>query len=199
LNSVINTPRLGFSKLSKSFKYNNVLQCNKLDKIIISDASTLILLQKIALLDKLLKNMRFIIPSEVYQEAVTKGKAKKFSDSYRIDEHVKTRKIVVKELKNSNTAASIREEFGLGEGEAQAIALFLQENGNMLAVDDHKAVNVCKIYNIPFMTALTFVVFAHNKKVVNKEVAKDMIDNLSVFGRYKNELIHDAYYLIKVR
>lgn len=170
-----------------------------MDKIIISDASTLILLQKIALLDKLLKNMRFIIPSEVYREAVTKGKAKRFSDSYLIEERIKTRKIVVTELKNNNTVTSIRKEFGLGEGEAQAIALFLQEKADVLAVDDHKAINVCKIYGIPFMTALTFVVFANDRKLVNKAVAKEMMNNLSVFGRYKDELIHDAYKLIKVK
>ncbi|MFH1510668.1 MAG: hypothetical protein ABIF10_03170 [Candidatus Woesearchaeota archaeon] len=73
----------------------------------------------------------------------------------------------------------------------------LEERADVLAVDDHKAINMCKIYSIPFMTALTFVIFAHNRKLANKTQAREMIDNLSVFGRYKSESIHDAYKLAK--
>ncbi|MBI2647196.1 hypothetical protein HYW99_01850, partial [Candidatus Woesearchaeota archaeon] len=113
-----------------------------MDKVIISDASTLILLQKITLLDKLLKNFGFIIPNEVYNEAVIKGKKAKSEDSYSIENKINKNLIKVKKIKNKEQLNQIINEFGLGEGEAEAIILFLQENADVLATDDHKAINV---------------------------------------------------------
>ena len=66
-----------------------------MNKIIVSDASTLVLLQKIALLDKLVKNFNFIIPQEVYNEAVLKGKDIKSKDAYLIENKIKNNTIKV--------------------------------------------------------------------------------------------------------
>jgi predicted nucleic acid-binding protein len=177
---------------TERFKYNNVLHCNKLNKIIISDASTLILLQKVALLDKLVKKARFIIPQEVYSEAIIKGKNVKSKDSYLIEDKITDNIIKVKNVKNMKKVSQIMSEFGLARGESEAIALFLEENADILAIDDHKAINICKIYKIPFMTALTFVINAHSTKLIMKNEAKEMIKNLGVYGRYKDELIYAA-------
>ncbi len=163
-----------------------------MDKVIISDASTLILLQKITLLDKLLKNFGFIIPNEVYNEAVIKGKKAKSEDSYSIENKINKNLIKVKKIKNKEQLNQIINEFGLGEGEAEAIILFLQENADVLATDDHKAINVCKIHEIPFMTALTFVIECFDTKLITKIESEEMTKNLGVYGRYKNELIYKA-------
>lgn len=78
------------------------------------------------------------------------------------------------------------------KGETEAIVLFLQENADILAIDDHKAINVCKIYQIPFITALTFVVAALDARIIMKDEAKEMVRNLGIYGRYKDELIYKA-------
>ena len=165
-------------------------------KVIVSDASTLILLQKIALLDKLLKNFSFIIPNKVYNETVIKGKKVKSEDSYSIDNKIGRNLIKVKEIKNKKKLNQIINEFGLGEVEAEAIALFLQENADLLATDDHKAINVCKIYKIPFITALTFVINCFEVKLITKTESNDLIKNLGMYGRYKSELIYKALDII---
>lgn len=167
-----------------------------MDKVIISDASTLILLQKITLLDKLLKNFGFIIPNEVYNEAVIKGKKAKSEDSYSIENKINKNLIKVKQIKNKKKLSQIINEFGLGEGEAEAISLFLQENADVLATDDHKAINVCKIHGIPFMTALAFVIEGFGIKLIARNEAKEMIKDLSIYGRYKDELIYKALNII---
>ena len=163
-----------------------------MNKIIISDASTLILLQKIDLLGKLTKNFEFIIPEEVYREAVIIGKEKKFSDSYQIENIIKQNLIKVKKIKNIGSVNKIINEFGTAEGETEAIVLFLELKADILATDDHKSINVCKAYKIPFMTALTFVLDSHIRKFVTNNGAKKMIEDLSVYGRYKDELIYQA-------
>ena len=159
---------------------------------VISDASNLILLQKITLLDKLVKNFKFIIPQEVYNEAVIKGKEIKSKDAYLLENKINNNLITIKKIKDKKQVDYTMQEFGLGEGESEAIVLFLQENADILAADDHKAINVCKIYKIPFMTALTFVVSASGIKIIAKDEAKEMIKDLGVYGRYKYELIYKA-------
>ena len=165
-------------------------------KIIISDASTLILLQKIILLDKLVKNFNFIISHEVYNEAVEKGKKVKSKDSYLIESKINKKIIKIKNIKDKKRVNKIINEFSLEKGEAEAIALFLQEKADVLAIDDHKAINVCKIYKIPFMTALTFVITAFDTKLIGREEAKEMIRYLDIHGRYKDELIYKAFNLM---
>lgn len=163
-----------------------------MNKVVVSDASSLVLLQKIRLLEKLLKKFEVIIPREVYKEAVTKGKNKKSSDAYLIEEKIKNKLIKVSSVKDSDKVNQVIKEFGLGEGEAEAIILFLEQKADILATDDHKAINVCKIYEIPFITALTFVINAFDNKLIGKEEAKRMIKELGSYGRYKYELVYKA-------
>src|SRR3989344_2599222 len=113
-----------------------------MSKIIISDASTLILLQKIMLIDRLVGNFGFIIPREVYNEAVIKGKQVKSKDAYLIENKINEGKIKIKNVEDKRKINQIANEFGLAKGETEAIALFLQENACILATDDHKAINV---------------------------------------------------------
>ena len=163
-----------------------------MNKIIISDASTLILLEKIALLDKLAGNFEFIIPQEIYGEAVVKGKKIKSEDSYSIENKINSGVIKIREVKDRKKVNQIIDEFNLEKGETEAIVLFLQENADILAIDDHKAINVCKIYKIPFITALTFVITALDAKIIMNNEAKEMVRNLGIYGRYKDELIYKA-------
>lgn len=163
-----------------------------MSKVVISDASTLILVQKIFLLDRLAKNFSFMIPQEVFNETVIKGKKAKSEDAYSIENKINKNLIKVKEIKDKKRLNQIVNEFGLAKGEAEAIVLFLQENADFLATDDHKAINICKIYKISFITALTFVIAAFDARLIIKNEAKKMINDLSRYGRYKNELIHNA-------
>lgn len=163
-----------------------------MSKVIVSDASTLILLEKIALLEKLTKKFRFIIPAEIYDEAVAKGKAIKSNDAYSIENKINKNLIRVEKIKDADKLNQIISEFDLARGEAEAIVLFFEQDGYLLASDDHKAINVCKIYKMPFITALAFVIKSFNEKVIKIDDAKEMIKLLSIYGRYKDELVYKA-------
>jgi len=160
--------------------------------VIISDASSLVLLQKIGLLEILIKKFEVSIPAEVYKEAVVRGKEKKSSDAYLIEEKIRNNFIKIKSVKGSDKVTKVIEEFGLGGGEAEAIILFLEQKADVLATDDHKAINACKIFEIPFITALTFILNAFEDKLIEKNKAKKMIEELGIYGRYKDELIYKA-------
>ena len=121
-----------------------------------------------------------------------KGKKIKSKDSYLIENKINSGIIKIKRIKDKKRVNQIINEFSLEKGETEAIVLFLQENADILAIDDHKAINVCKIYKIPFLTALTFIIMAFDSKLIAKNEAKNMIEDLRTYGRYKDELINKA-------
>ena len=64
---------------------------------IIADASPLILLGKISLLEKLLSVTKIVIPKKVYREIII-GKEKSRFDAFLVDKLVQDNKIKIKEI-----------------------------------------------------------------------------------------------------
>ena len=165
-------------------------------KLVISDASTLILLEKIGLLSKITGAYSILIPKEVETEAVERGVSLHRADAFRLQEKIKKKQIVVEAVKKKEKYDEIRKTFNIGEGESAAIALWFSWTDATLAIDDHKAMNVCKIYEIPFVTALTMIIVAFEGKSIEKKQAYEMIRELDIHGRYKAELIYEAKKLL---
>lgn len=166
-------------------------------KIIISDSSTLILLQKIDLLHLLLKDHTLIISREVYNEVVIKGKIKYHEDAFFIEEYINNKKITLLDVKNDLMVKQIIKDYGVHLGEAQSIVLYLETKSDVVAVDDHKAINICRILKIPFMTALSFIIFFYKEKLISKKKSKLSIELLYQYGRYKDEIILEALKVIE--
>jgi len=161
--------------------------------LVIADASSLILLEKIALLDTLLSHdMDFMIPLEVKKEAVEKGKMKKYPDAFKLEEKISQGRIVVKEAKNKNHVKNLMTLFKIGAGEAEAISLFQQEKADLLATDDRFAINACRALNIPISGSAAFVTHSFNQGLINKDQGTQMLGILSEEGRYKSDIIFKA-------
>lgn len=161
-------------------------------KIIISDSSTLILLQKIDLLHFLLKNHELFIPNEVYKETVEKGKERLHEDAFFIEEQISKKKIFKIEVKNKVLINKLILDYNIHKGEAEAIALFLEIKADILAVDDHKAITLCRIMKIPFMTAISFILYLFKNKILSKKESQDYIALLQEYGRYRDMIIIEA-------
>ena len=165
--------------------------------LIISDASSLILLQKIGLLARLAKKFSFVITPHVYKEAVENGKDKNAPDAYAIDAKVEEGSIRVLQTKNIRTVEDIMRKFGTERGESETIALYLDRKEGIVAVDDHKAMVVCNFYDVPFTTSLVMVVKAKKAGLITLQEAKKMISDLGIFGRYKDDLIKEAVGIVE--
>ena len=116
---------------------------------IVCDSSTLILLEKTKLLDMILRNNEVIIPKEVYKEAVSKGKKGKHPDSYEIERKINKGIIKVVEIKDKREFKEIRKNFNLAKGETEAIILLHEVKGDVVALDDLKAMKYCVYNKIP--------------------------------------------------
>ena len=151
------------------------------------DSSSLILMAKIDILDKIIKNLKkkLALTEEVYRECTIKTEA---YDAKIIKKRVEEKAILKKEIKNLALYQKIRADFNLGKGEAEAI-VFCLENNTSLVTDDKKAMNACKILRIKFTTAPNLLVMLHNKKLINKVEANSYLRRFEKFGRYTNEVL----------
>lgn len=166
--------------------------------LVICDASILILLAKIEILDVLIEVFnQIVIPPAVHNEAVIHGKKIKKLDAYYIEEKIKEKLIKVESITEIEEKERFINDFNIHDGEAEAIVLYLEKSADLLGSDDFKTIKLCKILKISYFTSLTFLYRCFVMKKLNKKTALVKIEKLHRFGWYKEELINHFQELIK--
>jgi len=108
---------------------------------VVADSSSIILLQKVRLLDVFLDKYRVIIPPRVYDELTGGGKKGSRELAH----------LLIANIVQSNNDIRID---GLDRGESSVIALYFDGAGDFVLLDDRKGANYCKAQAIPFINAL---------------------------------------------
>ncbi len=157
--------------------------------MIVSNASTLILLAKVNSLSMLLDDIKKLaIPKIVYSEI--SGKKESF-EVLLINKEIEKRRIVLIDLDKRSYSALLA-QFKLDEGEAAAYALLKKIKGKAILTDDGELIKLCKIENVPFITAMAVIVKLFKKKRVSQEDAMEKLEKLYGYGRYSED-IHDYF------
>jgi len=160
---------------------------------VVADASSLILLEKIVLLDVLLQHqIKVMIPLEVEKEAVEKGKMQGYPGALKLEEKIKEGTITVKKVSEESQVKNLRAIFKLEVEEAEAIALLQQEKADLLATDDKFAMKACHALNVPTSGSVAFVISSFEKGLIKKEQSVQMMETLAREGRYKDDIIFEA-------
>ena len=160
--------------------------------MLVSDASTLILLAKAEVLEAFLGSLeRELAIDPVVEEECCGGKPT--LDGLLIRRLIKERRIRVRIAKDRQILARIQEDFTLGPGEAATIALAVARKAALVLVDDKRGINACKLLKLPFATALTVLVRMHARGVLSREDARAKLDALAAHGRYASQLVRDAH------
>ena len=159
--------------------------------MIIFDASTLILLVKAGLLEKFLENVtgQVAIPKEVERECCG---AMKSLDALLIRKVIDEKRIRVSEIKNRKLRDRIENDFPVGKGEAEAIALAVSQTASLVAIDDKQGINACKLLGISFTTAVNILIRMVEKGLIEKDEALHKLEALERHGRYKADIVKDA-------
>ncbi|MBI2598142.1 MAG: hypothetical protein HYW50_03015 [Candidatus Diapherotrites archaeon] len=157
--------------------------------MIVLDASTLILLAKVGLLDLFLESLskKPVISSTVLQEVTRKGSF----DSLLIGERIKENKILSVQVKDNEFVEKIAKDFKLHLGEAETLALCLENNYDLVATDDYSAMKACVVLQIKYISAIGFLLKINKEKKLNKKEALLKLRQLSYFGRYSDEIIDE--------
>jgi len=159
--------------------------------MIVFDASTLILITKAELLDLFLANVSvpIAIPGEVEKECCG---SKKALDAVIIQKALDESRIKVVVVRNRRLLAKLQADFSLGKGEAEAIALALNEKAQLLGIDDKNGINACKLLGVAFTTAVGILIRSREKGLLGESEALEKLTSLAKHGRYKDSIIEDA-------
>jgi len=157
-------------------------------KLLIMDASSLILLGRCGLIEVLSQVFSVIIPRGVLNEVVNEGTLKQYPDANIISELVKNREIEVFSIEKQKFQFPIT----LGEGEMEAIILTRQMENAILVTDDGKAIKACRYLKIPFIISPKVITALYQLGKIDFMDAKTSIDKLRIIGRYSPEIIAEA-------
>lgn len=163
--------------------------------MIIFDASTLILLAKIDLLELFISNFqgKVLVPESVALEVGQAG----YEDSPLMLKLIENKKISILKTKNKRQSDKLMVDFNIDQGEAEAISLAIQENIHFIATDDRNAIRACKMLKIEFITAIAILIRAFEKQLIDKNEALLKLQRLVYIGRYSKAIIADAEKQIK--
>jgi predicted nucleic acid-binding protein len=159
--------------------------------MMIFDASTLILLARIELLETFLVDvpMDVAIPKEVEKECCA---VKKTLDAHMIQKAIGESRILSIAVKNKKIAAKLQTDFSLGKGEAEAIALALTEKAQLVGIDDKNGINACKLLGIRFTTAAGILIRCREKNLITLSDALLKLALLTSYGRYRDSIVEDV-------
>ena len=159
--------------------------------MVVFDASTLILIAKADLLDLFLTSVDapVAIPGEVEKECCG---SKKPLDAIIIQKALDESRIEVFTFRNRRLVAKLQTDFSLGRGEAEAIALALDEKAQIVGIDDKNGIDACKVLGIAFTTAVGILIRSREKGLLEKPDAIAKLALLAKYGRYKHSIIEDA-------
>ena len=154
------------------------------------DSSTLILTAKMELLDLFLSEigMEVAIPRAVEEECC----GKKTLDALMIQKAVDESRITVRSVRNRKLVRKLEQDFSMGRGEAETIALALQEKARLVGVDDKRGINACKLTGVPFTTAIAILLRSRQKGLIDGNDALARLSSLARHGRYKSSILEDA-------
>jgi len=156
---------------------------------IISDATALILLSKVGLLEALVKKNAIFIPKKVYEEVV-KGREKGRLDSLIVEKLIQESKIKIK-MPNKQIKNRIEKLFNIKGGELEVISLAYKTK-SLILTDDKKCINIAKTLNLDFANSLNVIISLYKKKQITKQKALWSIERLEDFGWYNKDLIKNS-------
>ncbi|MBI5971474.1 MAG: hypothetical protein HY884_10020 [Deltaproteobacteria bacterium] len=106
-------------------------------------------------------------------------------------------KINILKVEDGKLLQKLIDDFNIDSGEAEAIALALNKKTAIVAADDRNAIRACKFLKINFVTAVSILIRAVEKRLLSKNEAVLKLEKLESVGRYKGAIIGDARRRIK--
>jgi predicted nucleic acid-binding protein len=158
--------------------------------MIVFDSSTLILLARIDVLDLFLSSFEgdVLIPEKVKVEVLRAGK----EDAESINTYIESNKIRVVKVKSEAIVKKLMDDFSIDIGEAEALTLATEKKAGIVATDDRSAIRACKLLKLEFVTAVSFLIRAEEKRLISKDEGIMKLKRLQSIGRYSKQILDDA-------
>jgi hypothetical protein len=158
--------------------------------MILFDASTLILLAKIEMLDIFITDFgKKVAISDKIKEEVLEGSS---PERPLIAKLIQGRGIDVLKIKDKRLVRKLMDDFNIDEGEAEALTLAIEKKASLVATDDKNAIRACKIMRLDFTTAIAILARACERGLIRRDEALTKLQKLQSFARYNKGIIETA-------
>jgi predicted nucleic acid-binding protein len=158
--------------------------------MILFDASTLILLAKIDILDIFIADFaKKVAITDKVREEVLEGLT---PDVSFIRKLIQEGKIEVLKSKEKKLGRKLMEDFNMDEGEAETLAIAIEKKASLVATDDKNAIRACKIMKLEFTTAIAILIRACERGLIERDEALTKLQKFQSLARYKKRIIETA-------
>lgn len=148
--------------------------------IVVSDTTPLISLLKIERLDLLEKLFgQVLIPKAVFYELTADERFGFEADQIREKNY-----IIVKAVKNPESANILKRATGLDQGESEAIVLTDESNADILLMDEAKGRSVSLQMGFKVMGTIGILMAAYEEKDLTANDVRTCVENLQSAGRH---------------
>jgi len=154
--------------------------------MIVSNSTVLIYLAKIGKLNLLKELFRdVLIPAEVFNEVVIRGKENQHSDAFIVERVIEEGWIHIKDIE----AFVELEDFGIDLGEAQAISL-AKSLGVPVLLDQTHARNAAKAFGLRPRGTIFVLLAALKKKLLTSEEYQDSLEDHVKAGFRMSDVVY---------
>lgn len=148
---------------------------------IVSNSSPLIYLSKLGRLELLRKLFKeILIPKEVFNEAVLRGKEEKFSEALVIEDAMHEGWLKIKGTKVDRRLLEFAPELNLGETEV--ISLAREVKADLVLMDDASGRGVSESFGLNTKGTIYILLKAYKSGLIKKEEVKTLLDKLILAG-----------------
>ncbi|MGH7823391.1 MAG: hypothetical protein ACREQ9_26825 [Candidatus Binatia bacterium] len=156
-------------------------------RVVVADASSLILMAKTSILGTYGAHVSLLIPSQAFAEVASPRLRKVHPDARLIARTVDDGLVQVRSVRSRRKLP-----LSLGAGEAATVRLFDEAKADLVLSDDGRAIRVCRLLGIPFTTTPRVVVDLVSSKALGRGDGRRALEKLAVLGRYAPEIIAAA-------
>jgi len=154
----------------------------------VADSSSLILLARCNLVERVCDLFEVIVPPAVTSEVASQRLVREYSDASLISDLISKGAIRTQSVARAGFPLSI----SLDQGEKEALLLAIELGKLQLATDDGKAIKAARFLGVPFAITPKIVVELHRLQRISFKMATESSEMLGRIGRYSPEIIGDA-------
>lgn len=156
--------------------------------MIVKDTMVVIHLAKLTLLAKSCEHFKPVVIPEEVREEILEGKKKGYEDAILVEDLIKAGRLKVKRVHDKSLLKKA-EEFNVQDGEAEALALYWQEEADYLATDDDNLRKKAVLLSLKLIGTPAIMLKLYKAKVIGKDKFIESTQGLRKIGWFSSTVI----------
>ncbi len=156
--------------------------------MIVMETMVVIHLAKMSLLEKSCTYFGEVLIPQSVRDEVLVGKERGYADASLVDSLVSTKNLVVKRVRDRRLLQRAK-ELNIQRGEAEAAALYWQQQATYLASDDDSVRKKRVVLDLQLIGTPAIVLKLYQERVIDKQKLRDSLTELRTIGWLSSAVI----------